>query len=64
MKWTPDTDHTFQYIFLIENIRISLKLVPEIPTENKSALVQAMAWHHTCKKTLPESMMPYDIARS
>ena len=36
------------------SIRISLKLVPKGPIDNKSALVQAMACRLTGDKPLPE----------
>ena len=38
-------------------IRISLKLVPKGPDDNKSALVQVMAWRRTGVKPLPEPML-------
>ena len=54
-------DDIFKCIFLNENddipIEISLKLVPRSPINNKSALVQVMAWRRTDDKPLPESMM-------
>ena len=54
-------DDIFKCIFLNENdqipIQISLKLIPRIPIDNKSALVQVMAWHRTGDKPLPEPMM-------
>ena len=54
-------DNIFKCIFLNENdkiiIQISLKLVPRSPIENKSALVQVMAWRRTGDKPLPEPMM-------
>ena len=54
-------DDIFKCIFLNENdqipIQISLKLVPKSPTDNKSALVQVMAWRRTGDKPLPEPMM-------
>ena len=54
-------DDIFKCIFLNENdnilIEISLKLVPRSPINNKSALVQVMAWHQTGDKPLPETMM-------
>ena len=41
-------DNIFKCIFLNENdkipIQISLKLVPRSPVDNKTALVQVMAW--------------------
>ena len=46
----------FTYIFLTENvwisIRISLKFVPKVPIDNKPALVQIMIWHWTGEKPL------------
>ena len=39
------------------SIQISLKFVPNGATDNKSALVQVMAWHRTGDKPLPEPMM-------
>ena len=49
----------FKHIFVNENIQIqiSLKFVPKDLIDNKSALVQVMAWHRTCNKPLPEAMM-------
>ena len=38
-------------------ITISLKFVPESLIDNKSALVQVMAWHPTGDKPLPEPML-------
>ena len=38
-------------------IQISLKFVPKDPIDNKSALVQVMAWCWTGNKTFPEPMM-------
>ena len=54
-------DDIFNCIFLNENdripIQISLKYVPRSPMDNKSALVQVMAWHRTGDIPLPEPMM-------
>ena len=54
-------DDNFKCIFLNENerilIRISLKFVPRIPTDNKAALVQVMAWRRTGGKPLLERML-------
>ena len=54
-------DDIFKWIFLNENsripIQISLKFVPKSPIDNKSALVQVMAWCWTGDKPLPEPMM-------
>ena len=51
-------DDTFKCIFLNENVRImiqiSLKFVPRDSNDNKSALVQVMAWRRTGDKPLPE----------
>ena len=45
---------TFQMYFLNENecilIQISLKFVPKGSIDNKSALIQVMAWHWTGDK--------------
>ena len=50
----------FKCIFVNENIRISiqisLKFVPKDLTDNKSALVQVMAWRRAGDKPLPEAM--------
>ena len=54
-------DDIFNCIFLNENDRIltqiSLKYVPRSPIDNKSSLVQVMAWRRTGDKPLPEPMM-------
>ena len=54
-------DNIFKCIFFNENVRIaikiSLKFVPKGPIDNKSALVQIMAWRQTGGKTLPEPML-------
>ena len=54
-------DNIFNYISLNGydriSIRILLKYVPSIPTDNKSALVQVMACRLCCAKPLPELMM-------
>ena len=54
-------DNIFKCIFIQENgkilIQISLKLIPRSPIDNKSALVQVMAWRRTGDKLLPERMM-------
>ena len=51
----------FKYIFLNENNRIanrlSLKIVPMSPVDNKPALVQVMACRRTGDKSLPELML-------
>ena len=39
------------------SIRISLKFIPRGPIDNKSALVQVMAWDRTSNKPLPEPML-------
>ena len=55
-------DDIFKHSFMNENvkisIRISLKFVPKGPIDNKSALVQVMAWCRTGDKSLPEPMLP------
>ena len=54
-------DNILKCIFLNENDRIltqiSLKFVPRSQIDNKSALVQVMAWCQTGNKPLPEPMM-------
>ena len=54
-------DDIFNSIFLNENdsipIQISPKYVSKSPIDNKSALVQVMAWCRTGDKPLPEPMM-------
>ena len=54
-------DDTFKPIFLKKNIRISIKisleLVPKVPINNNSALVQIMAWRRPGDKLLSEPMM-------
>ena len=54
-------DDIFKCIFLNENdkimIQISLKFIPRSPIDNKSVLVQVMAWRRTGDKPLPETMM-------
>ena len=55
-------DDTFKSIFMIENLCIfiwmtTLKFVPKILIDNKSALIQVMAWRREGDKPLPEPMM-------
>ena len=54
-------DGIFKYIFLHENvwisIKISLKFVPKGPIDNIPALVQIMAWYCPGDKPLSEPMM-------
>ena len=54
-------DNIFKCIFLNEKdkilIKISLKLVPRGPIDNKPALVLEMVWRRTGDKPLPEPMM-------
>ena len=38
------------------SIQISVKFVPRGSNDNKSALVQGMAWRQTSDKPLPEQM--------
>ena len=62
-KWNGRhfADDTFKHIFLNENVRISIKIslkfVPKGPFNNKSALVQIMAWRRPGDKPLSEPMM-------
>ena len=54
-------DDNFKCIFMNENdkilIRISLKFVPRSQIDDKSALVQVMAWRQRGDKPLPEPML-------
>ena len=54
-------DDIFKYIFLNENvwisIKISLKFVPKVPINNIPSLVQIMAWRRPGDKPLSEAMM-------
>ena len=54
-------DDIFKHIFLNENARISsqisLKFVRYCPIDNKSALVQVMAWRRAGDRPLSEAMM-------
>ena len=54
-------DGIFKYIFLNENIEISigisLKFVPNGPMNDIPSLVQTMAWRRPGDKPLPETMM-------
>ena len=54
-------DDIFKCIFLNESVRISIKIslkfVPKGPIDNKSALVQVMAWRRTGDKPLSEPML-------
>ena len=54
-------DNILKCIFFNENdrieIQISLKFVPMHPIDNKSSLVQVMAWHQTGDKPLPGPIM-------
>ena len=54
-------DDNLKCIFLNENdripIRISLKCIPMSPIDNKSALVQVMAWRRTGAKPLSGPML-------
>ena len=53
--------NSFKCILLNENYRIliwiALEFVPRSPIDNKAALVQAMAWHWTGTKPLPDLML-------
>ena len=55
------TDHMFRCIFVNQKfcifIQISLKFVPKGQIDNKSALVQVMAWRWTGDKPLPAPML-------
>ena len=51
----------FQYIFLNENVlmslKFSLKFVPKVRINNNPVLVQIMAWHRPGDKLLSEPML-------
>ena len=55
------TDDIFRYVFMNEKfcilIRISLKVVPKCPIDNKPALAQIMVWCRTGSKPLSEPML-------
>ena len=54
-------DDIFEYIFLQEKFlhfeKNKLKFVSKRLIDNRSALVQVMAWHQTGAKPLPEPML-------
>ena len=60
---TMFADDIFKFIFLNKKccilIKISLELVPKVPIDNKSALIQVMAWHWTGDKPLPEPVLTW-----
>ena len=39
------------------NISITFQISPKGPIDNKSALIQVMAWHWSGDKPLPEPML-------
>ena len=55
------TDDVLKYIFLNENVWISLKIplkfVPRGPINTITALVQKMSWHRSGDKPLSEPMV-------
>ena len=54
-------NNIFKYIFRNKkkrySIQISLEVFPKGPIDNKSTLVQVMAWRQTGDKPLPEPML-------
>ena len=60
-NWPHFADDVSKCIFLNENVwislKISLKIVPEIPINNISPLGQIMAWHWPGNKPISEPMM-------
>ena len=60
-NWPHFADDISKCIFLNENVwislKISLKIVPEIPINNISPLGQIMAWHWPGNKPISEPMM-------
>ena len=59
-KWLPFHRWHFEMHFCEWKVlcfdAISLRFVPKLPIDNKSALVQVMAWRRTSDKPLPEPM--------
>ena len=59
------TDNIFKCIFMNKSSHIliwnSQKFVPQGLVDNKSTLVQVMAWHQTSDKSLPEAMLPTSL---
>ena len=57
----PFADESFKCVFMNEKFYIlmqfSLMFVPKVPIDNKSALVEIMAWQQTGDKPLPEPML-------
>ena len=51
-----DSFHEWKFLYCI-SIRISLKVVPNDLIDNKSALVQVMAWRRAGAKPLPEPLL-------
>ena len=47
----------FKYLFMSTLIRISLRFVPKGSIDNKSTLVQVMAWRQRGDKPLPEPVL-------
>ena len=54
-------DYVFKWIFLNENVWLSLKnslkFIPQVSINNIPALVQIMAWRRSCDKPLSEPMI-------
>ena len=57
-RYFPTEFREWHFLYLI---RISLKFVHKSPIDNKSALVQVMAWHRPGHKPLPEPMPTHSL---
>ena len=54
-------DGIFTCIFIKENVRVSIEIslsfVPEVPFDNKSALLQVLAWRRTGAKLSIDTLL-------
>ena len=50
-------DDIFKYIFMNEKFCILTEIFPKGVTDNKTALVQVMAWRRTGDRPLPEALL-------
>ena len=53
-------DDIFKYIFMNEKFCILTEIFSKGVTDNKTALVQVMAWRRTGDRPLPEAMVVFD----
>ena len=51
--------YNFNKCFFLFGLKFHWSMFRKFPTDNKSVLVQVMAWHQTGAKPLPEPMMNY-----